>query len=294
MRSLLLPLVIGSLCAMSGSPSGTRQNFDPECLGNEDLEIRNSQGEIIQWRSSFLTGHPDHRKGLVFSHDGKVYSGCVKLVDGEYEPVVDGWIQNGSMSGEWKAVDKWPDVVTNVRLRPELPGSDVVSVFQTRHGRLDYTLERLNDTLALIREWTGEPYHLYRVCLANHPPQSGDQVYWAQEYFPDGSFRRYTYRDSVDIEWIREDKEWNVPGRGCYGGMKARCVTIVNDQGEQCLDFLNRWDSNKYMGRDYEGHYYPLGTFVHFDEYGKPDTIRLELEQSKLKPHVLAGLQPLK
>ncbi|MBK7381848.1 MAG: hypothetical protein IPI81_00715 [Flavobacteriales bacterium] len=263
-------------------------------MGNEDLEIRNAQGQIIQWKSYLLTGHPDRRRGLVFSHDGKAYSGCVKLVDGEYDPVVDGWIQNGSMSGEWKAVDKWQDAITNYRLRQDLPGSDVVSVFLTRHGKLATALERLNDTLALIRSWNADPYYLLREVLAGHPTQSGGLVHWAQEYFPDGSFRRYTYRDSVDIEWIREDKEWNVPGGGCYGGLKSRCVTIVNGRGEQCLDFLNQWDSNKYMGHDYHGHYYPLGTFVHFDVYGKPDTIRLELEQSKLKPHALASLQPLK
>ncbi len=291
MRFFQLAVFLGALIMPYERINSVVQNGLSACLENGDLDIH-LRGETVQWKTYLLTGHPDRRKGLVFIHAGKPFTGCVRLTDGPYEPVVEGWVTNGSMSGDWKATDTLLSVITKVQLRPTLPGSDVVSIFRTRHDKLDYELERLNDTLALIREWA--PDYLYRICLASHPTQSGSLVYWAQEYYPDGSFRRYTYRDSVDIEWIRDDKEWNMPGRGCHGGIKAHCVTIVNGMPEQCLVQLNGWDRVKYMGRDYQGHYYPLGTFVHFDKYGKPDTVRVELDVDKLKPHVLAGLPPLK
>ena len=220
-----------------------------------------------------------------FRCNGKSMSGKVFGYDEEHNIITTGFLLDGKASGIW--TDKNNGIIYEISFI-NIGKEAFIKDYRSFSNYNDEHIIQIHDSLYIDTVFSKNPSTLHSITWKTLPSistsysEDGNEILKYMWYGEDGNLTSYYLKDSVCIRWKNEiEKCMNM--RNDSELKKGYRIEIVNNKPEWCLQIIPQEEDVLYTGKDAKGNYYTSGLFVHFDTYGKADSVFVNLDKNKLK-----------
>lgn len=276
------------LCAAFCS-NKQNSNAQTDCLNLSLMDLNDKHyGNIGKWKYSDATEHlstPRYMNDITFFCDGKPVTGKVFELDEQGIIITNGYLKNGKVTDEWNYIRDASAGTTRMIFKGtilfELSSDNKVMLLDYKQFRNDTLMEHcaaIDNENYVDTLFRMNPYGVYAISSGKEFGRSNFLKDKRLRIFKEnGDLEKVYIEDSLHIEWLEKDDS---SARDLNNGYS---VDIIQGKAERCYKYKRNESTILYVGKDYNGNYYPHGLFVNFDAYGKPDSVFINLNQEAYK-----------
>lgn len=273
-------IVILGIATLSFCSNKPHTKLDKDCLNLSLMDIKDEGYEGLAkfdtyWDIKNLTIQI-YLNHITFICDGKPVTGKVFALNEQGEVTINGYLENGKVTGEWSYFKKDFKGIINYKLH-----EGKITILEYRlfyKGILNQHRVLLDNQNYVDTVFRLNPYQVSYISWMQENEKDVFERKKLLTFKANGDLSCVQIRDSIYINWF-DDKD----DIGANDLKRGFIVDIVQGKAERCYKIVPHGEDVLYVGKDHKGNYYKHGKFVHFDTYGKAESVFINLNPELYK-----------